>query len=249
MKKMLLSAAAAVAIMSGSAIEADMVAPEPAPVVDWTGFYAGVHGGWAWADTKGEYLDNDANFDCFEENSDFGAGCAADIKADGPFVGGQVGFNLQLGGGFVLGAEGDYAGMGLHDDEIQGDPTENPPGPADTWLSESDLEIDQLASIRARIGFAMDDFMPFITGGYAWAHAERKVNNDFVGILSDENWHEGWTIGGGLEYLVSEHWSVKAEYRYYDFGSETYLPNPITGGVDMDFDMHTVQVGVNFHLM
>lgn len=29
----------------------------------------------------------------------------------------------------------------------------------------------------------------------------------------------GWTVGGGVEYAVSDHWSVKAEYLYLDFGS------------------------------
>ena len=28
----------------------------------------------------------------------------------------------------------------------------------------------------------------------------------------------GWTVGGGVEWLLNPNWSVKVEYLYYDFG-------------------------------
>ena len=28
----------------------------------------------------------------------------------------------------------------------------------------------------------------------------------------------GWTIGGDLQYALTNNWSVRAEYRYTDFG-------------------------------
>jgi outer membrane immunogenic protein len=28
----------------------------------------------------------------------------------------------------------------------------------------------------------------------------------------------GWTVGGGIEYAVTDNWSVRAEYRYSNFG-------------------------------
>jgi outer membrane immunogenic protein len=31
----------------------------------------------------------------------------------------------------------------------------------------------------------------------------------------------GWTVGGGLEYAVTNNWSIRAEYRYTDFGNTT----------------------------
>ena len=32
----------------------------------------------------------------------------------------------------------------------------------------------------------------------------------------------GWIVGGGVEYMLAPHWTVKAEYLYYDLGSVTY---------------------------
>jgi outer membrane immunogenic protein len=29
----------------------------------------------------------------------------------------------------------------------------------------------------------------------------------------------GWTVGGGVEYAIDPNWTVRAEYRYTDFGS------------------------------
>ncbi|MGE4250234.1 MAG: outer membrane protein [Parvibaculaceae bacterium] len=246
MKRALLGVAAAVAIMTGPAFAADIVAPEPmAP--SWSGLYLGVHGGWAWADLDAQYNNPETDEECFENDSEFPGGCAIDLKADGPFVGGQVGYNFVFDGGLMVGIEGDYAWMDLKDDDFGGNPEDNPPGPANSWETHVEQEIDQVASVRARLGFAMDNFLPFITGGWAWAHSERSAHGDFVDD-SDKNWHDGWTIGGGFEYLISEDWSVKAEYRYYDFGKETYMVNEITDGTEVDFDMHTVQIGINFRL-
>ena len=30
---------------------------------------------------------------------------------------------------------------------------------------------------------------------------------------------DGYTVGGGLEYLFTQNWSGKIEYQYYDFGT------------------------------
>jgi len=81
--------ASALALLSGAAVAADlptMVPPPPAPMLsttplayNWSGFYIGAHGGWAFGDGA---------FD------------------DGAVVGGQIGFNWQFNN-FVLGVEGD----------------------------------------------------------------------------------------------------------------------------------------------
>jgi outer membrane immunogenic protein len=38
---------------------------------------------------------------------------------------------------------------------------------------------------------------------------------------TDGDWRDktGWTVGGGVEYAIDPHWSVRAEYRYDDYGS------------------------------
>ncbi len=229
--------------MSGVSQAADVVASEPA-VIDWSGFYLGVHGGWGWADANAEYGNDKYNEYCGEAQESrsiyFGQlGCAVDLKPDGGFVGGQAGFNYVLDNGLLLGVEGDYALASLSDHGESG---------TGIFNTHVDLDIDQLASVRGRLGMAMGQWLPFVTAGWGWAHAERSTFNSFIGTSSDSNWHNGWTLGAGAEYAINDTWSLKAEYRYYNLGKETYGVNAIGGeGTDVDLDLHTVQVGVNIH--
>jgi outer membrane immunogenic protein len=47
---------------------------------------------------------------------------------------------------------------------------------------------------------------------------------------------DGWQVGGGLEYAITDSISARAEYRYSDFGS--------TGG---QYDRHQTLVGVSYN--
>jgi outer membrane immunogenic protein len=83
----------AISVLAGSsAFAADLpvkAAPfSPAPVANWTGFYAGVNVGGGWANT----------------NDGLGSG-----DLTGVIGGGQLGYNWQVGQ-FVLGVEGDFQG-------------------------------------------------------------------------------------------------------------------------------------------
>ena len=46
----------------------------------------------------------------------------------------------------------------------------------------------------------------------------------FFGSSDISKTRVGWTVGGGLEYAVTNNWSVRAEYRYSDFGRYTDFP-------------------------
>jgi len=234
---------ASMLVIASAAQAADPVSPEPAGV-DWSGFYAGLHGGWGWADAESEY-GNDAFNEggapgCPTSFGFFGElGCAVDLEPEGGFVGAQAGFNFVFDNGLLLGVEGDYALASLNDS-----------GEAGTGFFNThvDLDIDQLASVRARLGMAMGQWLPFVTAGWGWAHADRETFNSFFGTSSDSNWHDGWTVGAGAEYAINDTWSLKGEYRYYNLSEETYGVNAIGGeGTEVDLDLHTVQVGVNIH--
>jgi outer membrane immunogenic protein len=98
-----------------------------------------------------------------------------------------------------------------------------------------------------RLGFVMGRFMPFIAGGWGWAHAERKVNSSFPAQFSasDSNWHDGWVAGAGAEFAINEHWTLKGEYRYFDGGKEVYGVG-FAGGTEYNLDIHTVRFGINY---
>jgi opacity protein-like surface antigen len=231
--------------IGGASQAADIVEPE---AIAWSGLYMGLHGGWGWADAESEYGNDYYNEKCGYSHQDAKdarlvfigqLGCAVDLKPEGGFVGVQAGYNHMFDNGLMLGIEGDYSLASLSDD-----------GDAGTGIFNThvDLDIDQLASVRARLGFATGQWLPFVTAGWGWAHADRETFNSFIGTSSDSNWHDGWTIGAGAEYAINHRWSVKGEYRYYDLSKETYGVNAIGGeGTDVDINLHTVQFGVNIH--
>ena len=81
--------------------------------------------------------------------------------------------------------------------------------------------------------------LPYVTGGFAWGHNE--VTDLFDGFTSD-NTHYGWTVGAGLEYAVTNNWTVKAEYLYMDLGKEYYD----SIGADVGLTSSTARLGVNY---
>ena len=75
----------------------------------------------------------------------------------------------------------------------------------------------------------MDRALLFAAGGYTGTNIE--------GAGDDDTLH-GWTIGGGVDYALTDRMFTRVEYRYNDFGSGDL------GGADVDFSQHTVNVGL-----
>jgi outer membrane immunogenic protein len=234
-----LTGATALTVTTVSAADA-VVEPveviETTPEWNWSGAYVGLHGGYGWSNSDSSYNDDFFNENCgFEE----AFGCAVDLDPDGAFGGIQAGYNYAFSNGFVIGVEGDWSFASLHEGDegvFQGGNT----------ATRVDLEIDQLATIQARFGYAAGQWLPFATLGWGWAHVERSAFNEDFGVDSSEKkWHNGWTIGAGLEYAIDDHWSVKGEYRYFDAGDEDYSLG-FADGTNVDLQIHTVRFGVNY---
>lgn len=101
-----------------------------------------------------------------------------------------------------------------------------------------DIHVGPIATLRPRVGFAVDDWLLYATGGIAAAQYE-----DFDAFKGEF----GWTVGAGIEYLVGDIVGVKLEYRYMRFDNvEQGIASPL-GGAPIDFEMHTVMGGLNFH--
>jgi len=158
----------------------------------------------------------------------------------GGFGGGTIGYNWQFPGSqFVFGIEVDAAGGSIKDSL-----TEDIGGGV---LATEELKINSFGSVTGRAGFALDAALIYAKGGFAWANRKDSISAPAIGAsISDSQFHTGYTIGGGLEYLFTPSWSAKAEYMYTSLGSETYN----LGGFPLDsgtIDFHTIKVGVNYH--
>lgn len=211
---------AVVALLSTSAMAADLIIDEPAAVIptsafDWSGFYVGAHAGYGWGDVTVTPLDD-------------GLGTS---DASGWLLGVQAGANAQFDT-FVLGVEGDIAWSNISNADA-----------IDTGPWEGAVDVDWLASLRGRAGVALDQVLLYATAGVA-AAGVTYTDTDLAPDETGSATHFGWTAGVGAELAVAENVSVKAEYLYYSIAPETYdLGDPD----DVSFDLHTVKVGVNFH--
>ena len=249
MKKQLIGASVLAALMGSTALAADLPAPmsmpampAPAPAVyDWTGFYLGLHGGYAWGESDVEL-------------SEAAAGELGDTSIDleGWLAGVQGGFNYQMGS-FVIGIEADASWS-----DIDGSSSED--GVIIVPVTyNSDLELEWLASVRLRGGFAIDRALIYGTGGIAFAQMNYDYDitdgggTEFISGSIDENM-TGWTVGGGLEYAATQNFTVKLEYLYTDLGdfddSTTLVGDPNlpdgTYSIDGDVTFHTVKLGANY---
>lgn len=182
---------------------------------DWTGLYLGIHGGYADADWDGDLTYDPGTGPMPELWDDPGQA----IDGDGWLGGVQVGFNKQFGS-FVVGLEADYSFADVGGEEsytmLSGDPT---------WTIKP--QLDELGTVRARLGFALDNILFYGTGGVAYGKtkADEKVTytGDFVAARAsaDED-HIGWTAGAGLEWGFASNFSLGAEWLYIDLGEADY---------------------------
>lgn len=215
--KPLILAIGLVSLASTSAFAADAIVSEPIPAgFVWTGGYVGLQAGYAWGSS----------------HFDFGPGDYANPDPDG-FLGGiYAGYNHQFDNNVVLGIDADIAYAHLEGSEF----AFNPAGEQSTAISVAG-DVQWTAALRARAGYAMDRFMPYVAGGLAFAHYEVTINGQNI---SDSATLTGWTIGAGAEYAFTDNLLGRAEYRYSDFGSEAVS----TGTVDLS--THDIRLGIAY---
>lgn len=222
------------------------VAPiyRPPPTVvaaayNWSGFYIGANGGYAWG--RG-----DATMTLV--GNAFGAGTVTgDGKLDGPLAGGQIGFNWQTGI-LVLGAEvdGQWSGQKL---------TSTVVGCGVCPLTET-FKSQWFATARARLGVAWDNVLLYGTGGVALTNLDYRFTGSTGGatvtILELSDNKVGWTAGGGLEIGISRYVSAKVEYLYIatsGFTATGPVPAAFGGGTATaraDLNAHVARFGLNF---
>jgi outer membrane immunogenic protein len=225
---------------AGAADLAVKAPPPPPPVFSWTGFYIGANIGGAWA--RNNWTDtlfltnfnNDGN--------------------NGVFIGGgQIGGNYQIGS-FVIGAEWDFdwAANNNHTNAVV-----IPAGAIvvtnnDRWIT----------TVAARFGWAFDQWLAYGKAGGGWVgNNNPTVTNTTTGVslstcgnftTNCSNNNSGWLLGAGLEYAVTNNWTVKLEYDFLGLGSRTFVipaTAPLLAGDTFTSNNRNVQmikVGFNY---
>jgi outer membrane immunogenic protein len=101
---------------------------------------------------------------------------------------------------------------------------------------------DFLSTARARLGFAADRWLPYVTGGLAVGNIRAAVPG-FPGI---DQTNAGWTAGGGLEFALAGNWTAKAEYLHVDLGNAgCSTPCGLPAGNNVGLTTNLVRGGIN----
>jgi opacity protein-like surface antigen len=229
-------------------------APYEAPAAIWSGLYVGGHVGGLWTNSgdnglfkrhckKFDYPDVPALTEVAKSYSskvctewgdwkEIEKAKFSDDDDDTTFIGGvHIGYNWQSGS-TVYGVE------------------------ADASFGDN---VDYLASVRARLGYAIDNLLIYATAGVAFAGFDDK---DVDLIFHDKVVHTfdvsgdsevGAVVGGGVEYKLASNWSVGVEGLYYFFGDSN---DSLINGNDCfekkfshddDNDMFVVRGRLSYH--
>lgn len=216
LKQYLLASAVCVLPFAASAADLPVKAPvrvvQPVPFT-WTGFYVGGSAGFISNNTTGDDIGDGSGGGTVNSQGTY------HIGGVGGLFGGNVGYNYQFAPNWVLGIEADIAGSTLSNYAYQ-----------DIFGSEVYSKLSALGTVRARIGYAFDRMLVYATGGLAYGDVHNRASFQQLprDTIDQSNWRTGWTAGGGLEYALTNNWTVRAEGLYVDLGSVTTL-NPLSG--------------------
>jgi outer membrane immunogenic protein len=231
--------------MAVAASAADLPPPPvypPPPVVVlplWSGFYLGGNIGGGWADLPANFSTTGALAGSFGSANNYLAGVVG---------GGQLGYNWQSGA-LVYGAETDFQATSLRSNvsatcliALCGVPLS----------ARLDQKAPWFGTVRGRFGYALDSWMVYATGGYAYGRLQTNGSatvGGATGHFSEDTTRNGWTVGGGVELAVARNWSIRAEYLFADLGS-TSTNWTVPGGPHVsdqsNFKMNVVRTGVNY---
>lgn len=167
---------------------------------DWTGFYIGGKLGGAWSN-----VDWTQDVNVFTAGGAVPPGTGVSFGPSGVAGGIIGGGNVQVGH-WIFGAELSFSGTDLSETLT------SPFFPAtDTFQTE----IGWIGTIEGRIGYAWDRFLLFGKGGWAGANASLTLTNSATGVTATtDEFVDGWTIGGGLEYMCWPSVVLGIEYDY-----------------------------------
>jgi outer membrane immunogenic protein len=171
----------------------------------WTGCYVGGHAGGLWASRDwNDQIPGDPLF-----GTDLGS-----YSTSGVIAGGQVGCNYQFGG-LVVGVQGDCAWSNASGSNSSAAFANLAPLVALTDQSQ----LQSLASITGRVGYAWDRFLGYVKAGGAWEQSTYSLLVSGVAAATASETRTGWTIGIGGEYAFLNWLTGFIEYDYYNFST------------------------------
>lgn len=206
--------------------------PAAAPAVvqqvyNWTGFYVGVNGGYGWGSQDPLNIITD-RFDKFSHGISGGA------------IGGTLGAQIQAGH-VVMGLEADLDWADITGTSVT---TATAGGVFLGGPFNAKSNIDWESTVRARVGYANDNWLFYGTGGLALLGAKTTLTTAGGAAVcgavfancTPTNRQAGLALGAGIEYGLTPALSAKLEYLYIAAASlEVSTYSEIRAGLNYRF--------------
>jgi len=196
----------------------------PPGAFDWSGAYVGVQAGYGFGTSKHYTVDIPAATDSFGTSGIVG--------------GANIGFNTQIQN-IVLGLEADASLAGIN----------GVTGNSSSWscIDGCRTSINWFGTARARVGYAIGDTLPFLTGGLAVGNGRGYINSDSSYEGPGRQTKVGWVVGAGIEHAFSQKMSAKVEVLHVDLGHADLEDFGAYGVGRADLNFNVAQVGLEWH--
>jgi outer membrane immunogenic protein len=234
-------------LLVGGAVAADLPsrkAPPPVvtpPAFTWTGWHAGIVGAYA-----GDAVKLNTSLYSLSSAPIIGAPVERSFGTSGYTVGYESGYSWQVDDHLVLGYESDFSYANV---------TTNSSG---ALYNSVNSRLNYFGTERLRAGYAIGRFLPYVTAGFAYGSFNglnwTSAGELFIPVANNSSkWRGGWTMGGGLEYALTDQVSVKADYLYASMsapnGSAIGIVGPSYLTVNSgQYNLNIARVGVNYHI-
>lgn len=222
-KAFLASTLAPLALAATTASGADL--PRGAPPPDYYSPTPVAH----W---QGFYLGLNAGYG-FSSFQDGGAAFLG--NPNGGLIGFTGGFNYMIAPSLLVGVEADFDFAGLKASQ------------APYFGVTSSGGVDDILTVRGRVGYTFDRLLIYATGGFAGSRDSVSLGSWWTQLYGQESkFQTGWALGGGAEFLLTSNLSAKGEYLFTSVGSGRYFdltPNALQSGVNLSL----FRLGLNYH--
>jgi opacity protein-like surface antigen len=221
------------------------------PPTSWSGAFVGANVGYGTNPQTATIYPTSASAIDLQSGFNPASPQGISIQNAGFLGGGQIGYNWLIHN-ILLGAEADY-----QETVISGS------NGVTTLQNSTTVEdnLNWLLTMRGRFGkLAMDNVMVYLTAGAAYGKTHLAFDQRTTGVncpfglcstgMNNTN-KTGWTSGAGIEYSVSNHVSVKAEYLYVDLGTISVnsidsSPENATYLIALPLNANIVRFGLNY---
>ena len=253
----------------GSGPSSAMAAIPPSSRQVWADSWAGPYAGIYFGAAAGHAVENYSRVADFANTSGVNTSTATETKG-GLFAGGTDGSLTELFLGYnwrsgrtVAGVQAEgtlFSDVGLKAAGTLTTTTSSTtngvadPTTLDIRSGADNQQLRSMVGLVGRIGFlATPDLLLYGLGGVEFGHFVYPRGREAIGG-NNGKWVPGYTAGAGAELRITDHWSLRGEYRYMHFDvdrNETIASNavdPVSDFSSVSTTSTTRRTAADFHI-